>query len=43
MKISDVKVNLDKSKIFISFTAENRVDFRELVKYLANFSKLELN
>lgn len=42
MKISDVKVNLDKSKIFISFTAENRVDFRELVKDLANFFKTRI-
>lgn len=42
MKISGVDVNLDKSKIFISFTAENRVDFRELVKELAFFFKARI-
>lgn len=36
MKISDCSVVLDRSKIIISFTAENRVDFRELVKELAS-------
>lgn len=36
MKISDVSTVLDKSKVIISFTAENRVDFRELVKELAS-------
>src|SRR5574344_1675758 len=42
MKISGVKVTLDKSKAVIYFTAENRVDFRELVKELASFFKIRI-
>lgn len=42
MKVSDVSVVLDKSKIIISFTAENRVDFRELVKELASMFKTRI-
>lgn len=36
MKVSEVCVLFDRSKIIVSFTAENRVDFRELVKELAS-------
>jgi len=34
MKISAVAINLDKSKIIINYTADGRVDFRDLVKSL---------
>ena len=39
MKLVDVNYSFDGSKIFISYIAENRVDFRELVKYLASIFK----
>ncbi len=42
MKISGVDVTLDKSKASIYFTAENRVDFRELVKNLAAIFKMRI-
>ena len=42
MKISGVKVTLDKGKAVIYFTAENRVDFRELVKELAGLFKTRI-
>lgn len=42
MKISSIRVTLDKSKAVIYFTAENRVDFRELVKELANIFKVRI-
>ncbi len=44
MKIAFISVSLDKSKIIINYTAENRVDFRELVKVLgAKFkAKIEM-
>lgn len=42
MKVSDVSVVLDRSKVVISFTAENRVDFRELVKELASTFKARI-
>lgn len=44
MKIDDVFVSLDKTKITIYFTSDGRVDFRNLVKELAtNFkSRIEL-
>lgn len=35
MKIVDVAYNLDQTQLFISFIAENRVDFRSLLKELA--------
>ena len=35
MKLVEAEYNLDRSKILFYFTAENRVDFRELVKDLA--------
>lgn len=34
MKISSVSLNLDRTKVLINYTAENRVDFRELVRIL---------
>jgi cell fate regulator YaaT (PSP1 superfamily) len=44
MKISGIRITLDKSKVVIYFTAEIRVDFRELVKELASIfkSRIEL-
>ena len=39
MKIVKVEASFDNSKIVINFTAENRVDFRELVKKLAETFK----
>lgn len=42
MKISGVKLTLDKSKASIYFTSENRVDFRELVKELASTFKTRI-
>ncbi len=42
MKVSATSVNLDKSKASIFFTSENRVDFRNLVKELANIFKIRI-
>ena len=39
MKLVEVRYSFDYSKIFISYIAESRVDFRELVKYLASIFK----
>lgn len=39
MKIVAVEANFDNSRYVISFTADNRVDFRELVKKLAETFK----
>ena len=39
MKIVKVEASFDNSKIIINFTAENRVDFRDLVKKLAESFK----
>lgn len=36
MKLIDVEITFDKSKILFYFTADGRVDFRELVKDLAS-------
>ncbi|MCL2375160.1 MAG: stage 0 sporulation protein [Firmicutes bacterium] len=36
MKVVDVEFTLDSQKLVIYFTAENRVDFRELVRQLAS-------
>lgn len=36
MKLIDAEYSFDRSKIIFYFTSENRVDFRELVKDLAN-------
>lgn len=42
MKIANVQYLLDKSKIIISYTAEDRVDFRELLKMLASEFKTRI-
>ncbi|MGD9901554.1 MAG: stage 0 sporulation family protein [Spirochaetales bacterium] len=44
MKLIDVELTFDASKIIFTFTADERVDFRELVKELANklHSRIEL-
>ncbi len=42
MKISGVDLTLDRSKASIYFTAENRVDFRDLVKNLAAIFKMRI-
>ena len=39
MKIVKVEASFDNSKLIINFTSENRVDFRELVKKLAETFK----
>lgn len=39
MKLVDVKHSFDMSKLFVNYSAENRVDFRELVKFLASIFK----
>lgn len=42
MKIADVQLSLDLSKVVISFTAEERVDFRDLVRELASNLKMRI-
>lgn len=42
MKIVSADLNYDGSKVVISFTADNRVDFRELVKQLATKLKMRV-
>ena len=44
MKLVDVEYTFDRSKILFYFTADNRVDFRELVKDLASIfhTRIEL-
>ena len=42
MKITTAELNLDRSKVVISFTSDNRVDFRELVKELASLFKTRI-
>lgn len=42
MKITSVEMAFDKSKVMIFFTSDNRVDFRELVKELANIFKTRI-
>ena len=42
MKLCSVEYTLDGEKIIINYTAENRVDFRELVKNLASKLKLRI-
>ena len=42
MKITTAELNLERSKVVISFTSDNRVDFRELVKELANNFKIRI-
>ena len=42
MKVTNAELNLDRTKVVINFTSDNRVDFRELVKTLANEFKLRI-
>jgi len=42
MKLLSAEYTLDRSKLIIYFTAEGRVDFRELVKDLANAFKVRI-
>ncbi len=42
MKLIDAEYSFDKKKIIFYFTAEGRVDFRELVKELAKFFKIRI-
>ena len=42
MKLVDVEYTFDSSKILFYFTADGRVDFRELVKDLAGVFRIEL-
>ena len=42
MKLVDVHVMFDKSKMVFYFTAEKRVDFREMVKELASYFKIRI-
>ena len=42
MKLVDVHVMFDKSKMIFFFTAEKRVDFREMVKELASHFKIRI-
>lgn len=42
MKLLEVRYSFDQTKIFINYISENRVDFRELVKYLASIFKVRV-
>jgi cell fate regulator YaaT (PSP1 superfamily) len=42
MKLIDVECSFDKSQVIFYFTAENRVDFRELVKDLVQRFKIRI-
>ncbi len=42
MKLLDAEYTLDRSKLIIYFNAEGRIDFRELVKDLANEFRLRI-
>ncbi len=42
MKLISTEFTLDKSKLIFYFTAEGRIDFRELVKDLANIFRLRI-
>ncbi|MFA5449187.1 MAG: stage 0 sporulation family protein [Clostridia bacterium] len=42
MKIVDAEYTFDRSKLIIYFTADNRIDFRELVKDLASVFHLRI-
>ena len=43
MRLVNCEYTLDKSKVIFNFTADDRIDFRKLVKVLAQNLKLELN
>jgi cell fate regulator YaaT (PSP1 superfamily) len=42
MKLTCVQYTFDRSKLFIYYTAENRVDFRELIKDLGHILKTRI-
>lgn len=42
MKIGFISVSLDKNKIVVSYTADDRVDFRELIKILGSKYKARI-
>lgn len=42
MKVVDSDLNFEATKVLISFTADNRIDFRELVKQLASKYKMRI-
>ena len=42
MKIVSAELNLERSKVIINFTSDDRVDFRELVKELASCFKIRI-
>lgn len=42
MKIGFISTNLDRSKITVNYTADDRVDFRELIKVLGNKFKARI-
>lgn len=42
MKVVDAEYTFDRSKVIIYFTAENRIDFRELVKDLASVFRVRI-
>ncbi|WP_462258543.1 PSP1 domain-containing protein [Vagococcus teuberi] len=42
MKLVDVEYTLDRSKMMFSFTADGRIDFRELVRDLASMFKTRI-
>ena len=42
MKLTEVECLFDKSKVIFYFTAENRVDFRDLVKDLVQKFKTRI-
>lgn len=42
MKVVSAEYSFDTSKLIISFVADNRVDFRDLVKYLASAFKTRI-
>ena len=42
MNLLDVEIKFDKSKILFFFTADNRIDFRDLVKDLASVYKTRI-
>ncbi len=42
MKVSFISTNLDRSKIIVNYTADERVDFRELIKVLGAKYKLRI-
>ncbi len=42
MKVSQVSVTLDEKRVIVYFTAEERVDFRDIVKSLASELKMKI-